>query len=1177
MFGRNSSNNRPSGPHNPPSKKPAQNSHTPQTWNLPGPPPPPPPPPPAPASYNPSTYGPMPGAMPVPNAAARLSPALAAVDTSKWGVRYDQQQHQPPPLPPRPSSSENPSQTSGQPSTGGSTAPNSPTWNASQTSNQQPENTSTVQGNTTPPLPPPPPPIPQGYMTELQHAAQTWQQQQHPPYSERPPTHHYDPPKQSPSAHPSSWTQAQGYGHSQTTAVPSAQSPVSGDPKPPSPSADRPLPPLPAEIAAGLNAVSPISFQQPTFGPGSQPTNNVSNPEMRQSALGDGAPSDWEHFAAVDDSPIQYEANGQQTIPQKPSPVASTTSQAQRTSNTPPPVHSPRIDNIGSPTSNMSAYDHSPGADGASQSRTKLEFPETTQTVTDNQESTQEPGRDATVEEGPVSTPEPPRDDATESNPTVPAVQKKLPDPYEILDPWFQSSLARYVTMLRKEAVAETDEEKYRIFTTFVAKETKLREILYNIVPSSAEDTESVHSPQRVQISRSKSADPSLRPDSGLISAQPEGDDEPSHIPRISTAPPENVPDEAEEGAYSPGGRPILSLHAASEAEDNKKNLRRSASHSINNAHRDGPSISRSTSVPLESIDNPWKSGTETPLISNPPQSIYTPFRYTEGPQRGSDNLTFDRPAYQAYSALRQASVDSGRTMSQSPAPTSRGRSGTIGQHPAHEHDETFLGLIREKSVTYRKKRTESTPPLPLLPDGIRQGKFDVVLEELCSLIPEPFPENKESPWIAATRKDIRSFSDDFRYIKETVDKWERSAEDRRKQLDKERMARQEESEQHIDALFNDNEIGYADINTLEDDFRHAEAKKQLEEERKELEKFIAEVFDPLDECLKNEISQLSAHYKLTIDELDAGDSGNTESSSDKFQVSHIMKLVNDIYLKLELRYQKRLEIALDRERRRKKAERRPLIFMGDSPALRKLDAEFDSMERRNILEAANERDERANILMDSFDTGIMRGLGENQSLLDNISTKMKKLDPKTICHAGLPKDDIETILRSTYALVKFLEANSESILRSFGAADSLLNEADYSVSVAEARYSNAGSDIFRRLDEEKKKEDAKIQQELDSKLETVRKGPTELTAKIDSLLEALGKEGGPGTGPWSRPKIENTNTVEIDPADVLRPGPRPASAAPLGRRSDADPEQQERLRKALEDAKRRNAARQQH
>ncbi|GAD96950.1 hypothetical protein NFIA_025380 [Paecilomyces variotii No. 5] len=1134
MFGRNSSNDRPSGHHNnSSSKKPAHSSHTPPTWNLPGPPPPPPPPPPAPASYNPSTYGPMPGAVPIPNAAARLSPALGAVDTSKWGVRYNQQHHQPPPLPPRPSSSGSPAQGSGQPSTEVSTAPSSPPWNAPQISNQKPVTSPTIQGNGSPPLPPPPPPIPHGYKAELQHVAQTLQQQQ-----QRPLTHQYSPIGQSPPANATSYAQSEDY-----------------DPKPPSPSTDRPLPPLPVEIAAGLNAVSPVSFQQPTFDFGSQQSTNVPSGEMRQSALGDGAPSDWEHFSPVDDtdnSPTQHHTNEQHVIP---SPVTK----------------------IGSSTSNISAKDRPLGADGAIHPGTTYEPSEASRGSTDKQQSAEESEPAAAQNEGTSLTPISPRDDATESNTHLSAVQKKLPDPYESLDPWFQSSLARYVTMLRKEAVAETDEEKYKIFTTFVAKETKLREILYNIDPSSAEDAKSISSPEPGQISRSKSVEPSVRTDSELIPADSEGDSDRPHIPRISTAPPEVASDETQEDAYSPGGRPILSVHLPSTVADNKHKLRRSVSHSTASANRDGSNILRSTTVPPESIDNPWKSGTETPLISNPPQSIYTPFRYAEGPQRGSDNLNFDRPAYQAYSALRQASADSGRTMSHTPAPTSRGRSGTIGQHPAHEHDETFLGLIREKSVTYRKKRAESTPPLPLLPDGIRQGKFDVVLEELGSLIPEPFPENKESLWIAATRKDIRSFSDDFRYIKETVEKWERSAKDRHEQLDKERMARQEESEQHIDALFNDNEIGYADINTLEDDFRHAEAKKQLEEERKELEKFIEEVYNPLDECLKSEISQLSAHYKLTVDELDLGDGGSKEPTSDRFQVSHIMKLVNDIYLKLELRYQKRLEIALDRERRRKKAERRPLIFMGDSPALRKLDGEFDSMERRNILEAANERDERANILMDSFDTAIMRGLGENQSVLDNISAKMKKLDPKTISHAGLAQGDIERILKSTYALVKFLEANSESILRSFGDADSLLNDADYSVSVAEARYSNADSEVFRRLDEEKKKEDAKIEQELNSKLETVREGPAKLTAKIDGLLEALGKESGPGTGPWSRPEIENTNTAESDPAEVLRPGPRPASAAPSGRRSDADPEQQERLRKALEDAKRRNAARQQH
>ena len=56
-----------------------------------------------------------------------------------------------------------------------------------------------------------------------------------------------------------------------------------------------------------------------------------------------------------------------------------------------------------------------------------------------------------------------------------------MQDPYEDLDPWFKSSLARYVAMLRKESVADSDEERYKIFTAFTVKETKLREILYGI------------------------------------------------------------------------------------------------------------------------------------------------------------------------------------------------------------------------------------------------------------------------------------------------------------------------------------------------------------------------------------------------------------------------------------------------------------------------------------------------------------------------------------------------------------------------------------------------------------------------------------------------------------------------------------------------------------------------
>jgi ABC-type transporter Mla subunit MlaD len=273
------------------------------------------------------------------------------------------------------------------------------------------------------------------------------------------------------------------------------------------------------------------------------------------------------------------------------------------------------------------------------------------------------------------------------------------------------------------------------------------------------------------------------------------------------------------------------------------------------------------------------------------------------------------------------------------------------------------------------------------------------------------------------------------------------------------------------------------------------------------------------------------------------------------------MKNVADLFQKLELRYQKRVEIALERERRRKKAERRPLVFLGDSAALKQLDKDFNTMEKRNILDAAKDRDERTNRLMDCFDEAIMRGLGENQSLLDDISAKVKKIDPKLVDHSA----DIEQTLTSISTLVRFLGTDSEAILGSFGIADRALNNADYDVSVAEARLSNSGADIFRRLDEEKKKEDRKIQDDLDNRMKSVTKGPQEVVAKIQEVLGGM-NQAGPRI-PSQLPPPPEKESPSNHPAETLMPGLAPEPNL------TPEEEQQERHRRALEEAKRRNAA----
>jgi hypothetical protein len=251
---------------------------------------------------------------------------------------------------------------------------------------------------------------------------------------------------------------------------------------------------------------------------------------------------------------------------------------------------------------------------------------------------------------------------------------------------------------------------------------------------------------------------------------------------------------------------------------------------------------------------------------------------------------------------------------------------------------------------------------------------------------------------------------------------------------------------------------------------------------------------------------------------------------------------------------------------------------MGDMPGLRKLDGEFDQMERRNILEACKDRDDRANRLMDSFDDAILHGLGMNQSLLDELALKATRLDPAALRASGLPDSEIEQILKSAATFAATLLADSEAILRSAGVADMALNDADYGVSVAEARYATSDPEIFRRLAEEKKKEDEKMQSELDSKLQSIQRGPVQIKTSIEKLLLAL-KNSPPGEAP--RSPVQRSASLS-PPANVplplsLRPSttaPGPTSPPPLSPHSDDEFEHKERLRRALEEAKKRNAAR---
>ncbi|OGM45582.1 Zn(II)2Cys6 transcription factor [Aspergillus bombycis] len=1185
----NSSNQQTSGPPVPEWRLPSAAQQRPSRKPTPGPTPPPPPPshPPLSASsYNPSTYGSISSPLPGAGASGSPAPGSAGMDTSAWGVKYNRQQYPiyaPPPLPPRPPSTPAYSSSAQSPIVSpldNKPLPANPTYGPpTSAAEYQPQWTTNAPHASQPPVisplsPPPPPPVPIGYQSSItQQGNQTSQQLSPPPYSVHPPG----------EIHNLQNSSAQQHAPFSSTNVSSPQPTLSGQ--------------------GPLTAANPVPCggALPVTAPPVPPKTSHNALPTNTSVLGSGGLSDWEHFTPTPGDVDDVEAFGnkqgnaaQSSATPEPSPgysapIPTVTSNSQAVISTPSanvspisqPVHTQdttaaqpfpgnssaihgiqdpprpiRTDTSGSilesaryhghSTPNLSSWPkHQSRTDSPTpmQKLSPLEIPKIKQDFSIQRKEVQSGSNTPRSSNTP---------NETSAKVDVLSPQLKLLDPYEDLDPWSKSSLERYVAMLRKEAVADSDMERFKIFTAFMSKETKLREILYNIEHEPKNEEAPSQKPTPASQEPNRQSGNSTPPiESGLIPAEPEESCEGSA----------GVSEDLEDGGYSPGGRPILTRVETPSTLGIQRPASQPPGKGYSSGHQSQSQPLRATSVPPSMLDKQELS----PLTTNPPQPIYTPFRYTEGPQRGSDHLVIDRPAYQAYSALRQASAESGRVMSNAPHPGSHEDSHSSTPLAGND-DETFIGLIREKSVAYRKasRRKSSPPPLPA---SLRKGRPDGPVDDLRSMISSPLAKQSESSWHITTRKDLEKYSKDFGYIQETVRSWEATNKSRREKLDRQRMHRQEESEKRIDALFNGREIGYADINVLEEEFRQTEARAQLDEERQELDDYIAKVFNPLDERLQKDISALQAQYDSALGQLDHENNKIKNSVTDKYNLSHTMKTVNKIYQKLEARYQKRLEIALDREHRRKKTERRPLVFMGDSVALKQLDREFDEMEKRNVLEAAKDRDERANRLMDSFDDAIMHGLGENQSLLDDVSAKLSKVDVSTIRSSSLPDSEIEHMLKSVYNLVDSLRQDSESILHNFGIADSALNDADYGVSVAEARYSNADDDVFGRLEDDKKKEDAKIQTDLKSKLDSVRAAPAEIAVTINNLLESLGK------APITKRNRSSEPAPAGHPIDVLFPGPRPtANAAP--KKPDEDLEHQERLRRALENAKKRNAAR---
>ncbi|CAD6587589.1 MAG: hypothetical protein ASARMPREDX12_002940 [Alectoria sarmentosa] len=733
-------------------------------------------------------------------------------------------------------------------------------------------------------------------------------------------------------------------------------------------------------------------------------------------------------------------------------------------------------------------------------------------------------------------------------------------DPYSDLDPWGKASLNRFAAMLREESRAQSNQDKLNIFNVFTSRESRLRVVLYGtddelIIPQKPvqQKLEAIQKPEKggfvkqaveransIGFERSLKALPALPANresvTGLsgstlapliiqrgsaskgrgvgLKVRPPGDDPKSKKESEMLSGPSGddsyvtVDSPLDEVQYSPGGRPavarLLKTNRGTDVESSQDGR---------SAFEKDSAASPKTAGSARRADSPSSKEPIAVGLANigaPPKLACTPLKYNEARSEVKNYLANRKSVCRPYATLTQGSLETASTFGRGEDVKSVGAANIITAPTSQYNSSSQVkvdGCI-EAASTNKQKAPGAEGPTDLR----RFVKAD--FDPLLLALPNSDAVVHESSRILDLRNVMEAVPDDFSFIHQSVVAWDAKARKQREKNDRQRYARQVESEQRIDSLFDDHEIGYGDIAELELEFKRSEAARRADEDRSEYQTFVSDVFNLVWTRLHYELDQLIPHYEQYSKLMDHTLAGKDmfESSEEKLALGSTMSSFLALHQKLEIRHQKAFEAVLERDRRLKKTEISPWYTLSNITKVKHLEKQFEDAEKKAIIEYCQQRDARANHLMDVLDQNTLRGVGANQDYMEAIMKAVRRIASgrafASVSGSKEPTAGFEEVEKAK-AITALLASSSEQIVQTFHVADMLLNSADYEVSVAKAKVAKADMATLAKLKEERAKEDQKLMRDLEHRLALIREDSRRTNDEIVKLMLFLGVQNG--------------------------------------------------------------------
>jgi hypothetical protein len=325
-----------------------------------------------------------------------------------------------------------------------------------------------------------------------------------------------------------------------------------------------------------------------------------------------------------------------------------------------------------------------------------------------------------------------------------------------------------------------------------------------------------------------------------------------------------------------------------------------------------------------------------------------------------------------------------------------------------------------------------------------------------------------------------------------------------------ERRKRQQVLEKRTNELYDDDEIGYGDFDTLESQAKKEEQQLKAKEDAEEYDNYGHKVFEPVFRTLQDQIGALMELFG-DVQNLVTRSGTGLEALSQRPEdtdLAEAMGLLIQVHTSLEERHAEVAKAVQERDRRYKRTQTKPLYAKGDIAAMKRVEKSFEHAEKSNDVKARIEKAERCKRLCRIVEANMERGIGINEDFAHDLLGVSEE-------GAAIIKSEDELELQALVVrareVLKEVYGNTTHLLRHFEFMDMELNECEYSVSVASAKLKGDPDSFFERLEKEKMNEDGKLKEEWSGRVREVEEHAQGADKQIEVVLGRLGGMGAGG------------------------------------------------------------------